>query len=718
MPARYLALVGNPNTGKSTLFNALTGLKQRIGNFPGVTVDRKVGTLERPGQAPLTVIDLPGVYGLYPSSEDERITCRVLQDTRDPDHPDTVLIVADASNLRPGLLLCSQVCDLGLRVVFVIHRSDLVQAHATTDPGLDPATQAADAALARQLGVPVVRVSSREGWGLDRLRALLSRPIPPPARGFFTIPEGLNATVAAVRQRLGSRTDYAAYQQLLAIDPRDDAPAPDGSTIAQLRAQAGIAQPRQLIENEVIVRYDRIADLLARAEAHAVDRSIRLSSALDRVLLHPVLGYVILVLILLTVFQSIFSWAAIPMEWIDGGMASAGAWLARQIPEGFVQQLIVSGIVAGIQGVVIFVPQIALLFFFIALLDESGYMSRVVFLMDRLVRPFGISGKSVVPLFGGFACAVPSIMALRTIPRLSERLLTMVMIPLMSCSARIPVYTVLIALFVPATAVWGPFDLRGLAMAGFYGLGIAVALVAALVMRRFLPTTEGAVFVAELPNYRRPRWANVLPEIGHKVRAFVVDAGRVIVLISVVLWALASYGPPGAHQQVAESFAAQRVALGPQAAPASLAALDRAEAAARLEASWAGRVGRAIEPAIAPMGYDWKIGIAILASFAAREVFVATMNTLYAIAADDSEQGYGRLTDRLQAERNPRTGQPIYSAATALSLLVFYALALQCVSTLAVIRREAGGWRWALGILALHTGLAYLLATATYQLLS
>ncbi len=713
MPARYLALVGNPNTGKSTLFNALTGLKQRIGNFPGVTVDRKVGTLERPGQAPLTIIDLPGVYGLYAHSDDERITSRILIDTRDPDHPDTVLVVADATNLRPGLLLCSQVCDLGLRVVLIIHRSDLAQ-DVGSDPALDPATQAADAALARQLGVPVVRVSSREGWGLDRLRRLLTMPVPPPARGFFTIPEGLSSVVAEVRRRLGSRTDYAAYQQLLAIDPRDDA---DGA-ITRLRHEAGITQPQQLIENEVIVRYDRLNDLMGQGPAEAADRSMRLSSRLDRVLLHPVFGYVILLAILLTVFQGIFSWAAVPMEWIDGGMASAGAWLARQIPEGFVQQLVVNGIFAGIQGVVVFVPQIALLFFFIALLEESGYMSRAVFLMDRLVRPFGISGKAVVPLFGGFACAVPSIMALRTMPHRSERLLTMVMIPLMSCSARIPVYSVLIALFVPSDRVWGPFDLRGLAMAGFYGLGIVVALVSALVMRRFVRANEHQLFVTELPNYRRPRWTNVAQEIGHKVRAFVVDAGKVIVLISMVLWVLASYGPPGRHAEVEQEYAAQRVALGPEPAADALVTIDRAEAAAKLQQSWAGHLGRAIEPVIAPMGYDWKIGIAIVASFAAREVFVATMNTLYAIAEDSPDQGYGRLTDRLQAERNPVTGQPIYSAATALSLLVFYALALQCMSTLAVIRREAGGWGWALGILALHTGLAYLLATATYQLLS
>jgi ferrous iron transport protein B len=720
MPARYLALVGNPNTGKSTLFNALTGLNQRIGNFPGVTIDRRVGTMQRAGQAPLTVLDLPGVYGLYPRSEDERITCRVLQDTRDPDHPDTVLVVADAANLRPGLLLCSQVCDLGLRVVFVIHRADLVEQstgsdHTLTssaDPAKNPDIARSDAKLSRQLGVPVVRVSSREGWGLSELKRLLARAIPPPSRGFFTIPEGLHRVVAATRELLGSRTDYAAYQQLLIADSRDDATG----RVAALRAEAGIARPAELIENEVIVRYDRLADLLERHESQAIDRSAARSAAVDRVLMHPVFGYVILLGILLMVFQSIFSWAAYPMEWIDGGMASLGAWLARVIPDGFIQSLLVGGIFAGIQGVVIFVPQIALLFFFIALLEETGYMSRVVFLMDRLVRPFGISGKSVVPLFGGFACAVPSIMAVRSIPHKSERLLAILMIPLMSCSARIPVYTVLIALFVAPASVWGVFDVRGLVMAGFYGLGIVVALLLALATKGFVRSSGEPLFVTELPNFRQPRWSNIGREIVQKVRAFVFDAGKVIVLISVVLWVLASYGPPAQMDAVVEQHAAQRVALGPKPSPDSLSAIGRSEAAAKLQTSWAGQIGRTIEPALAPMGYDWKIGISILCSFAAREVFVATMNTLYAIGEDDTAEGYGRLTDRLRAETNPTTGKPVYTAATALSLLVFYALALQCMSTLAVIKRETGSWRWVALVLIVHTGLAYVLATATYQL--
>lgn len=695
-PPRRLALIGNPNTGKSSLFNVLTGLSQKVGNFPGVTVERRVGQFKVGGQA-LQVIDLPGTYGMYPKSEDERIALSVLQNPNDPDHPDTVLVVADANNLKPSLLLCTQTIDLGFRTVLVLNMADqLARRGATVN------TQA----LQQMLGIPVVLVSALHQTGIEALKNMLGSAFPRPAQNLFRIPHGLQALVERVRIAYHLKTDYAAYKMLL---ERDD------EAFRSLRIEAGVRQPQELIANELLVRYDRISDLLAEAFTPARQQAVRLSNRLDAILLHPLWGYIILVAVLLLVFQAVFTWASLPMDWIDGGMAALGQGVSALLPEGWFRDLVVGGIIAGIQGIVVFVPQIALLFLFIELLEESGYMSRVVFLMDRLMRPLGLSGKSVVPLLGGFACAVPSIMGARTISNAKERLITIMITPLMSCSARIPVYTVLIAIFIPPMQLWGVLDFRAVVMAGFYGLGIVAALVVALLFKGALRYQNEGLFLTELPNYRMPRWRNVGMDIYNKVGSFVFQAGKVILVLAVLLWFLSSFGPTGVMEAVDAKYATQKQSVE---SPEARQVLEVRQAAEKLQASWAGQLGHAFEPVIKPLGYDWKIGIALISSFAAREVFVGSMNTLYALGdAGNDSAGYGRLTARLQNEHDA-AGNKVYTPAVALSLLVFYALAMQCMSTLAVVRRETGGWKWALVMLLYQSVLAYLGAWATYQIFS
>ncbi len=689
-----LALLGNPNTGKSSLFNALTGLSQHIGNYPGVTVERRTGTLKL-GSREINLVDLPGTYGLYPKSADERIACAVLQQPADADHPDAVLVVADANNLKPSLLLCTQVLDLGYPSVLVLNMADQLERR-----GALVNTQV----LQRLLGIPVVLLSALKRTGLDALKKILQSPLTTSPFTFFRIPESFLPQVRVLRSRLSLGSDYAAYKYLLEAGAED---------VVRLREQMGITQPAELIGNELLVRYDGIQGMLTQALERNEAQRVRHSEQLDKILLHRVWGYVVLIGLLLLVFQAIFTWASLPMDWIDGGMAALGSALQQALPEGWLRALVVNGLIAGIQGVVVFIPQIALLFLFIAVLEESGYMSRVVFLMDRLMRPLGLSGKSVVPLLGGFACAVPSIMGARTIAHPRERLLTIMITPLMSCSARIPVYTVLIAVFVPADTVYGFFDLRGLAMAGFYVLGIAVAIFMALVVKYVSRKQEEGLFITELPNYRMPRWRNVGLEIYNKTSSFVLQAGKVILIMALVLWFLASFGPPGRLEHIEETYTSLKKEK--QLTPAELATLDAQAAAEKLQHSWAGVIGKFVEPVIKPLGYDWKIGIALISSFAAREVFVGTMNTLYSLgAAPPDAEGYGRLTSRLRAEKNEQ-GQPVYTTAVALSLLVFYALAMQCMSTLAVVKRETGGWKWAIVMLLYQTGLAYVLALATYQ---
>lgn len=701
-----IALAGNPNCGKSTLFNALTGLRQRVGNYPGVTVDRKSGTIDLPARGRTKLIDLPGTYSLYPKSEDERVAARILVDRNHKDHPDLVVVVADGTNLRRSLLLTTQVIDLGLPVVLALNMADLVKKEGSR---LDIN------GLSQALGIPVLSISALEQIGLKELRKAMDREVLPSEQPFFTVPASFDLAINEVMEKTRAGTRYCAWQMLLFPD---GFPWENQEVLGSIREKAGLTQPDALITNEMTIRYDRIQGVLDKVILEAATAKERLTEKLDRILLHKVGGYFIFVGLLVLIFQAIFAWAAYPMDWIDSGFAAAGEWMASVLPEGFLTSLFIEGLWAGLGGIVIFVPQIAFLFFFISILEETGYMSRVVFLMDRIVRPFGFSGKSVIPLIGGMACAVPSIMMARTIPNKIERMITIMVTPLMSCSARIPVYVLLISMFVPDERVAGVFNLQGLVMTGMYFLGFFMALFVAWIIKKIARYRSTGIFVTEMPIYRMPRWKNTLWEMYHKSRTFVVEAGRVIMVISVIIWILSSYGPAEKFAQLDASYSAQIEAVGADTEAGEL--LQNELGSEKLKASFAGIMGRAIEPAIRPLGFDWKIGISLITSFAAREVFVGTMVTLYSAgsdAADDQEGKFAGLRAQMQAEKDPETGKPIYTTAVAISLLLFYAFAMQCMSTLAVIRKETRSWSMTFMSLFYMTGLAYLSSLLAYQIL-
>jgi ferrous iron transport protein B len=699
MLPKKIALVGNPNVGKSLLFNLLTGLRQKVGNYPGVTVDRKIGTVSLKKGETARLIDLPGTYSLYPVSEDDRITCDVLRDTQHEDHPDLVLIVADSTQLRRSLLLASQVMDLGLPVVLVLNMMDLAEKAGISIDEIK---------LAAQLKVPVIKVSALKESGLRELKKLM-RSVPPPSpQPILHIPPGLKPALDQLKERLQTENEYLAFQALLR-------PAEFEKLGDTQIAEVDLPNPEGLITNEMLVRYDRIDGILSQVQFQPSDPFQIATHRLDKLLLHKVWGYFIFFLVLLLIFEALFSFAATPMEWIDSAFVWVGGKIEAALPASMLTDLLVNGIWAGLGGIVIFIPQIAFLFLFIAILEESGYMSRVVFLMDRIMRPFGFSGRSVIPLIGGLACAVPSIMMTRNIPHKKERLITILVTPLMSCSARIPVYILLIALFVPAEPVLGIFTLQGMTMMAFYLLGFFMALLMAYVFKRILKYESTGVFVAEMPVYRMPRWPNVLMMIYQKCRTFVLEAGKIIIMVSIVLWFLASFAPGDRFAEIENRYAAQ---IENASSEADKTELQITQSSEKLKASYAGIIGQAIEPAIEPLGFDWKIGISLITSFAAREVFVGTMATIYSLEEPSESSQMAGLREKMLAERDPETGRAIYSTATALSLLIFYAFAMQCMSTLAVTRKETNSWKWTLVMLGYLTGLAYVASLITYQVFS
>jgi ferrous iron transport protein B len=695
--ALKIALVGNPNSGKSSLFNALTGLRQKVGNFPGVTVDRKKGGFHLPNGQLATLTDLPGTYNIYPKSEDEAVATHILIEPSHPDRPDIVVVVADVTNLRRGLMLCTQVMDMGHSVVLALNMMDLL---STEGSRLDLE------GLRASLGIPIVPISARNGEGLAQLKASLERVPAPAPRPFFSIPASFDSILEPLEAQMQAGRRYLAWQAHVRPDLF---PALGKSTETQ----------DALIANELAVRYDKIQGLLERVLLAPATRAERITDKMDKVLLHPVAGYLIFAGMLFLIFQAVFAWAAIPMDWIDTGFSKIGSWMGDNLPDHLLSRLFVDGIWAGLGGIVVFVPQIAFLFFFISLLEDSGYMSRAVFLMDRLVKPFGFSGRSVIPLIGGMACAVPSIMMARNIPDKTERLITILATPFMSCSARIPVYVLLISIFVPEDQRFGIFNMQGLVMAGMYLLGFLMALAVAFVIKTIRRYKSTAPFVTELPVFRMPRWRNTGLTMYHKSRTFVVEAGKVILLVSVLLWVLQSFGPPSKMVAIENQFKPLVAAAGEDSL--KLAELEEAQASAKLRASYAGMVGQGMEPLIRPLGFDWKIGIALLSSFAAREVFVGTMATLYSAGPDAAEDEGGRfkkLRAKMALETHPDTGKPVYTLAVAVSLLVFYAFAMQCLSTVAVVQRETKSWKIAIGMLAYMTLVAYGAAFLAFQLFS
>ena len=696
-----IALIGNPNAGKSSLFNQLTGLRQKTGNFPGVTMDKKFGTWPVDTQHTATVIDLPGVYSIYPKSLDEQIVTDILANPKHPDYPDVAVVVVDAANLHRNLLLFTQVTDLGVPTVLALNMLDVAQQQ----------TKAVNAVrLAMRLGVPVVRINARTGEGVDQLKKAvlgqIQEPILPGALFYDPIDEA-SAPITDTKAQYQLANNYLALQYIIQHD---------GFSFLNHQQRIGldaIIDKYQFNEptfqaGETITRYKRIAPIVAEVVTNQRPANQPTwSQKLDRVLLHPVWGYAIFGFVLLLIFQAIFAWARPFMDAIDAGIAWLNGQLKEGLPAGPLTDLLTDGILAGIGGILVFIPQIAFLFFLIALLEESGYMARVMVIMDRIMRKFGLNGRSVVPLISGVACAVPAIMATRSIGTRRDRLITILVTPLMSCSARLPIYTILIALVVPNQRVLGLFNLQGLALMSLYLLGLLSALLSAYVLKLFLRTKERGYFIMELPTFKLPRWNHVGLTVWESVRSFVWEAGRVILAISIILWVLASYGPGDAMDKAETRVRQQKPILTAEN-------LQNQVASQRLEASYAGHFGHFIEPAIRPLGYDWKIGIALLSSFAAREVFVGTMSTIYSIGSGADDAGV-TIRERLRQERNPQTGGPMYTPALAWSLLVFYVFAMMCMSTLAATQRETKSWKWPTVQLVYMMALAYVAAFATYQ---
>lgn len=630
-----IALIGNPNTGKSSLFNILTGLNQQVGNYPGVTMDRKVGSCQWSETFHSDIIDLPGIYSLFPRTQDERVVSDILFDRDHNDYPHLAIVLADATNLERNLLLFTQVKDLGIPTILLLTMEDVAKRSGI---------QVDKAILSdHYLGTPVIMMNTRNGNGLRELRdAVVTHSL---SVGDITL------TAAAYYEMLGNQA---------------------------------------LEEADIYCRYSGIKEIVSRAVSISEKDQATRSYIIDRWLLHPIIGYVVFFALLLLIFEGIFTFAAYPMDWMDSVFGGISRYLYDVLPRGPLSDLLTSGIIPGVGGVLIFVPQLAILFFVLSILEESGYMARVVFINDRFMRPFGLNGRSVVPLLSSVACAVPGIISSRAISTRKDRLITIFVAPLMSCSARIPVYTLLIALVIPEFRVAGILDSRTLVMFGLYLLGFLSALCIAAITKYILKTQESSFLILELPEYRMPRWRAVLITVYQKIWVFCRDAGKIIVFISIILWCLSSYGPQS------ESILPER--------------------SENLHESYMGHLGLVIEPIIRPLGYDWKIGIALLTSFAAREVFVGSMATIYGSSEDNIEES--GLIELMRNEIFADTGLPVYTLASGLSLLVFYVYAMQCMATMAVVQRETGGWRWPLIQMITLGALAYLSAFLVYSIFS
>lgn len=698
-----VGLFGNPNCGKSTLFNQLTGLRQKVGNFPGVTVDKKVGQFRLADQQPITLIDFPGTYSFYPNSQDERIAVQTLIHLEDDNYPDAIIYVADVIHLEKHLLLFTQLYDLGLPIMLVLNMADQAEREGLTIN---------TAKLEKALHAPVVLLSARTGQGTDKLREGIHQLMDQPkstAQQFRKLSTEEASISKAVQTRFPQLNDYMAllyahhYKWLPFLAEEDK------QAIQEMVEQAPFQSLKAQV-NETMERFNKFGPITKSAIDQPSANQSSTSLVLDNVFTHRVFGPLIFLGIMLLVFQAIFAWATYPADWIEAIFGELSNGVKAVLPEGWLSDLITDGVLAGLGGIVVFVPQIAILFFLISILEEVGYMARAAFMFDRLMQFFGLNGRSMVALISSSACAIPAVMSTRNISNWKERLITIMVTPLISCSARIPVYTVLIGFVVPATTVWGFFNLQGIAFMGLYVLGIVAALFSAWVFKKILKTDESSFLMLELPAYRFPVMRNVWLNVWEKVKTFLLEAGKVIIVISIALWVLATYGPSTAMEQAAVDATTQ----------AAAEQMDEAEAAdllasKKLEASFAGHLGKFIEPAIAPLGFDWKMGIALITSFAAREVFVGTMATIYSIGSTEDESS---IKERMAAERHPETGELIYTLPTALSLLVFYVFAMMCMSTLAVVKRETNSWKWPVIQFVFMTALAYVSSWIIYQLLS
>jgi len=695
-----VALVGNPNSGKTTLFNALTGLNQKVANFPGITVDKKVGAcqisqLASKNKVDTEFIDLPGTYSLYPKSVDESVSFKILCDSKNEHHPNINIIIADASNLKRSLCLATQVIDLNTPCILALSMTDL-----TTADGVEIDIEL----LSEKLGIPVVPINARKKMGIGNLKQEIIQVINDfkAPNNFVDIKNLAPELIDTIQNEFTVNSDYNAFQiacNYKAITGFSDT---EKARFEKLTKELNF-NPKRSQATETVRRYkaiDKLIELCVKYPEFSKNNS--LTQKLDNILTHPVLGFGIFLSVLFLIFQAVFSWSEYPMELIDNGFAQLSQFVGNTLPEGELNSLIIDGIIAGLGGIVIFIPQIAFLFAFIAILEDTGYMSRVSFITDRLLRGFGLSGRSIIPLLSGAACAIPAVMSARTIPNWKERIITIMVVPLMSCAARLPVYTLLLSMMIPAEQKWLIFNLQGLTMMGFYLIGFVSAISIAWVMKYILKSKERGYFVMEMPTYKVPDWKTVGLTIFEKVKVFLIDAGKIIVAISIILWGLSSYGPSDTFQKIEEKYQYAEDA-------------EVQIASEKLEASYAGIIGKSIEPVIRPLGFDWRIGISLITSFAAREVFVGTMSTIYSVGDADNTKS---IREKLMSHKNPKTGEAFFTPAVALSLMLFYAFAMQCMSTLAIVFRETNSWKWPVIQFIYMSLLAYLASFAAYQILS
>ena len=701
-----IGVIGNPNSGKSTVFNHLTGLRQKTGNFPGVTVDIKEGNLRLPGGAEVTLVDFPGTYSLYPTSSDEKLVSAVLSDQKNEFFPDAVVYIADVNHLEKHLLLLTQLLDLQLPLVLALNMADTAE---------ELGIKVNVSRLSEKLGIPVVFVSGRTGDNMSRLVSEIEKLIPAigniSRKAFFEMDAAEKQVAEAVRLNLGENNPYRALQLAHHFEWLPFLHDSDRATLATIVQTKNFVSLRAQVE-ETLARYDLFTPIVEDSIHQPQQFPDTPTDRIDAVLTHRIGGPFVFIAVMMVIFQAIFDWSAYPMDWIDNGFAELNTWLQQTLPNHWTTELLTDGILAGLAGILVFVPQITLLFLLITILEEVGYMARVVFLFDRIMRRFGMNGRSVVALIGGSACAVPAIMSSRTIGNWKERLITVLVTPFISCSARIPVYLVLIGMAVPRVRIGGIIGAQTLVFGAMYALGVAAALLAGWTLKRYLKTREPSFLAIELPVYRMPDWKNVGLTVWEKVSAFIIGAGKIILIVSIALWALSRFGPGDAIERAATEAKQEAAASG-----LSEAETEDLTAQKKLEASWAGQMGKAFEPVIRPLGYDWKIGIGLLTSFAAREVFTGTLAILYNMGSSEADindrsenEAKATLREKMQRETFSDTGQPVYTFATTLSLLVFYALAMQCMSTLAVVRRETGSWKWALWQFLSMTGLAWLAA--------
>ena len=692
-----VALIGNPNTGKTSVFNSLTGLNQKVGNYPGITVERKQGVCKLSRGVKAHIIDLPGTYSLNASSLDENVVIELLLNKNDKDFPDVAVVVSDVENLKRNLLLFTQIKDLEIPSILVINMADRMEYKGIS---LDIAH------LEERLNTKVALISTRKNVGIDHLKDLITN--------YKELSVAACLDTSEIDKEYFNNLQHAFPNQLIyklwLVITQDvnfgkiDRNEIDAIADFKTKSKADL---KRLQQRETIKRYQFINDVLKNGQTIDASKAKDLRARLDRVLTHKVWGYVIFFLILLTIFQAIYDWSSIPMDFIDSTFASLSEWVKNAMPSGVFTNLLAEGIIPGLGGIVIFIPQIAFLFLFIAILEESGYMSRVVFLMDRVMRRFGLSGKSVVPLISGTACAIPAIMATRNIESWKERLITILVTPFTTCAARLPVYLIIIALVIPEGRFFG-LSYQALTLMLLYLIGFGSAIISAYILNKILKIKSKTFFVIEMPNYKLPLFKNVFLTVVEKTKSFVFGAGKIILAISILLWFLASYGPGpefnNAEELVKNEYASQNL---------SEEEIQDKIASQKLEYSFIGITGRAIEPAIRPLGYDWKIGIAIVSSFAAREVFVGTLATIYSVGSDEEET----IKNRMAGEVNPILGGPLFTFASGVSLLLFYAFAMQCMSTLAVVKRETNSWKWPTLQLIIMSGFAYVVALIAFQVL-